>query len=92
MDEPINRSERAKHSLLRTVRRQRLKYITVLPSLITLINGACGFASIVFASRAGQTDFAGLGGYHSQFPFFSMAGYMIFFAMLADMIDGQVQR
>ena len=92
MDEPINRSERAKRSLLRTVRRQRLKYITILPSLITLINGACGFAAIVFASKAGQADLAGLNVYHRQFPFFSMACYMIFFAMLADMIDGHLAR
>jgi CDP-diacylglycerol---serine O-phosphatidyltransferase len=92
MDEPINKSERAKRSLLRTVRRQRLKYITILPSLITLINGACGFGAIVFASRAGQADIAGgLDVYH-QIPFFSMACYMIFLAMLADMIDGHLAR
>jgi CDP-diacylglycerol--serine O-phosphatidyltransferase len=93
MIEPVNKSERAKRSLLRTVRRQRLKYITILPSLITLINGACGFASIVFASQVGQTDLpGGLNVYHHQFPFFSMACYMIFFAMLADMLDGHLAR
>jgi CDP-diacylglycerol--serine O-phosphatidyltransferase len=92
MDEPINKSERAKRSLLRTVRRQRLKYITILPSLITLINGACGFAAIVFASKVGQADLAGLNVYHRQFPFFSMSCYMIFLAMLADMIDGHLAR
>ncbi len=92
MTELVSRSERAKRSLLRTVRRQRLKYITVLPSLVTLINGACGFAAIVFASRAGQADLDGLNVYHHQFPFFSMACYMIFFAMLADMLDGHLAR
>jgi CDP-diacylglycerol--serine O-phosphatidyltransferase len=92
MTELISKSERAKRSLLRTVRRQRLKYITILPSLVTLINGACGFASIVFASQAGQVDLAGLDVYHKQFPFFSMACYMIFFAMLADMLDGHLAR
>ena len=92
MTEFLNKSERAKRSLLRTVRRQRLKYITILPSLVTLINGACGFAAIVFASKAGQVDLAGLDVYHRQFPFFSMACYMIFFAMLADMIDGHLAR
>jgi len=93
MEEPVNKSERAKRSLLRTVRRQRLKYITVLPSLVTLINGVCGFASIVFASHAGQGDIAGgLDAYHEHFPFFSMASYMIFFAMLADMLDGHLAR
>jgi CDP-diacylglycerol--serine O-phosphatidyltransferase len=92
MTELVSRSERAKRSLLRTVRRQRLKYITVLPSLVTLINGACGFAAIVFASRAGQADLDGLNVYHHQFPFFSMACYMIFLAMLADMLDGHLAR
>lgn len=92
MIEPINRTERKKRSLLRTVRKQRLKYIAVLPSLITLINGICGFAAIVFASKVGQANPAGLNVYHMQFPFFSMAGYMIFFAMIADMLDGHIAR
>jgi CDP-diacylglycerol--serine O-phosphatidyltransferase len=92
MTEPIDRAERKKRSLLRTVRKQRLKYITILPSLVTLINGTCGFAAIVFASKVGQADTTGLHVYHMQFPFFSMAGYMIFFAMLADMLDGHIAR
>ena len=84
-------TERAKQKLLRTVRRQRLKYITILPSLITLINGACGFAAIIFAGKAGSTGSAEAGAYH-QFPFFSAACCMIFLAMLADMLDGRVAR
>ena len=92
MTEQPSKSERVKRSLLHTVRKQRLKYITVLPSLVTLINGACGFASIVFASKVGRADLSGLDVYHSQFPFFSMAGYMIFFAMIADMLDGHLAR
>jgi CDP-diacylglycerol--serine O-phosphatidyltransferase len=90
MNEEINKSERAKRSLLRNVRKQRLRYITVLPSLVTLINGACGFASIVFASKIGQDN--GLNVYYAGFPFFKMAGYMIFFAMIADMLDGHLAR
>ncbi|MFA6185709.1 MAG: phosphatidylcholine/phosphatidylserine synthase [Phycisphaerae bacterium] len=92
MNEPTEKSERQKRSLLRSVRKQRLRYITVLPSLITLINGVCGFASIVFAAKAGQVDNSGLNVYPSQFPFLSMAGYMIFWAMIADMLDGHVAR
>lgn len=92
MNEPISKSERAKRNLLRNVRKQRLKYITVLPSLVTLINGACGFASIVFASKVGRENTAGLEVYHSQFPFFVLSGYMIFFAMIADMLDGHLAR
>jgi CDP-diacylglycerol--serine O-phosphatidyltransferase len=44
--------------------------------LITLLNGVCGFAAIAFA---GNGDFA-------------KAGYMVFLAMLADMLDGRVAR
>lgn len=65
-----------KHNLLRRVRRQRLKYITILPSLITLLNGICGFLAIGFASKG----------------FLEESGYMIFFAMIADMLDGRVAR
>jgi CDP-diacylglycerol--serine O-phosphatidyltransferase len=92
MEEPLNKSERAKRSLLRTVRRQRLKYITILPSLVTLLNGVFGFAAIVFAAKAGQTDALGLGVSNHHFPYFSMACYMILFAMLADMLDGHLAR
>lgn len=92
MNEELNKSERAKRTLLRNVRKQRLKYITVLPSLVTLINGACGFASIVFASKVGRETAPGLEVYHSQFPFLAMSGYMIFFAMIADMLDGHLAR
>jgi CDP-diacylglycerol--serine O-phosphatidyltransferase len=91
MTEQINKSEKAKRSLLRNVRKQRLKYITVLPSLVTLINGACGFASIVFASKAGHGS-SGLDIFDTGFPFFKWAGYMIFFAMIADMLDGHLAR
>jgi CDP-diacylglycerol--serine O-phosphatidyltransferase len=70
------KTEAAKDSLLRRVRKQRLKYITVLPSLITILNGVCGFAAILFASK-GE---------------FAIAGYMILLAMVADMLDGRLAR
>ncbi|MHC5060432.1 MAG: CDP-alcohol phosphatidyltransferase family protein [Planctomycetota bacterium] len=87
------KTERArKRNLLRRVRRQRLKYITILPSLITLLNGVCGFAAIGFASKgflAGVDNFS----FHKlELPYFAMSGYMIFFAMIADMLDGRVAR
>lgn len=56
----------------------RLRTVTILPSLITLVNGICGFAAIGLAAR-GPNKFA-------------LAGYMIFFAMIADMLDGRVAR
>jgi CDP-diacylglycerol--serine O-phosphatidyltransferase len=81
-----------KRKLLRRVRRQRLKHITILPSLITLINGICGFASIVFASKGFSTPADDFSFRSLQMPYFAMAGYMIFFAMIADMLDGRVAR
>lgn len=82
-----NKQERTKRKLLRRVRRQRLKYVTILPSLITLINGLCGFASIGFASK-GVMFFME----KPALTYLSMSGYMIFVAMIADMLDGRVAR
>ncbi len=74
------------------MRRQRLKYITILPSLVTIINGACGFAAITFASQA-VTSETGQWSYHRLVvPYFAMAGYMILLAMVADMLDGRLAR
>ena len=55
---------------------RRLKHIAFLPSFITLINGACGFIAIVLASDGR----------------FALAGYVIFLAMVADVLDGRVAR
>jgi len=89
---PRFRTKAAKESLLRRVRKQRLKYVTVLPSLITILNGVCGFAAIVLASKgvaAGTNEFS----YHKlEVPYFAMAGYMILLAMIADMLDGRLAR
>ncbi|MHC4174321.1 MAG: CDP-diacylglycerol--serine O-phosphatidyltransferase [Planctomycetota bacterium] len=73
---PRLKTQAAKKSLLRRVRKQRLKYITILPSLITILNGVCGFAAIIFASK----------------DTFALAGYMILLAMIADMLDGRLAR
>jgi len=79
------RTKGDKESLLRRVRKQRLKYITVLPSLVTILNGVCGFIAIIFAGK-GVTH--GMG----DFSYFAMAGYMILLAMIADMLDGRLAR
>ena len=55
---------------------RRLKHIAFLPSFITLINGACGFIAILFASDA----------------YFATAGLLILLAMVADVLDGRVAR
>jgi len=73
-------------------KRKRLKYIAVLPSLVTLMNGLCGFTAIILASRG-----FGLSWKPNLFPranisYFALAGYMIFLGMIADAMDGQVAR
>ncbi len=70
------KNESNKKSIFKRVRRQRLKYITILPSLVTIINGVCGFSSIILASRGA----------------FTAAGYVVFLAMIADMLDGRLAR
>jgi CDP-diacylglycerol--serine O-phosphatidyltransferase len=89
---PRLKTQAAKERLLRRVRRQRLKYITILPSLITILNGVCGFTAIVIAGKsaeAGANEFS----YHRlTLPYFAMAGYLILLAMIADMLDGRLAR
>ncbi len=60
----------------RAGRKQKLNYIAILPSLVTVINCLCGFAAIVFASNRE----------------FVTAGYMVILAMLADAMDGRLAR
>jgi CDP-diacylglycerol--serine O-phosphatidyltransferase len=82
---PRLRSRTDRGRLLRRVRRQRVKYITVLPSLITILNGVFGFIAIVFASRGAEAEIGG-------FSYYAMAGYMVLLAMFADMLDGRLAR
>ena len=73
-------------------KKKRLKYIAVLPSFITLMNGVCGFFAIIIAS---QSQFIRLNLSfirNSSFSPFATAGMMIFLAMVADMLDGRVAR
>ena len=82
---PRLRTQAAKDNLLRRVRKQRLKYITILPSLITILNGVCGFGAIVLAGKGAAARIG-------QFPCLAVAGYMILLAMIADMLDGRLAR
>jgi CDP-diacylglycerol---serine O-phosphatidyltransferase len=82
-----SKSKARRDRLLRRVRAQRVKYIAVLPSLITILNGVFGFIAIVFASRVTDTE-QGVAG----LSYFAMAGYMILLAMFADMLDGRLAR
>jgi len=82
---PRLRPKTDKGKLLRRVRRQRVRHITVLPSLITILNGVFGFTAIVFASKGAEAA-AG------RFSYFAMAGYTVLLAMFADMLDGRLAR
>ena len=73
-------------------KKRRLKYISVLPSFITLMNAACGFNAIVFASRSTEFTWGIFFGRNFSVTSFALAGYMIFLAMIADMLDGRVAR
>jgi len=87
---PKSKNKAGKENLLRRVRKQRLRNITILPSLVTILNGLCGFAAIVFAAKGSA---AGSFPYDSiQSTYFSLAGYLILLAMIADMLDGRLAR
>ena len=68
-----------------------LDNIAVLPCLITLCNGLCGFASINFAMR-GMNDPSGLWLQNPQVSFFTAAAWFIGFGMICDGLDGFVAR
>lgn len=71
--------------LFRRVRKRRVKYITILPSLITILNGVFGFVAIALASKEVKPE---VGPWSS----FAVAGYMVLVAMCADMLDGRLAR
>ena len=71
-------------------KKKRLKYIAVLPSFITLMNGACGFIAIVFASQSPEITWHFL--QDLDISSFAFVGYIIFLAMVADIMDGRVAR
>jgi CDP-diacylglycerol--serine O-phosphatidyltransferase len=78
--------ERRPHRhFFRRVRKQRVRYITILPSLITILNGVFGFTAIILASKAVTPE-------QGQVSYFALAGYMVLVAMLADMLDGRLAR
>jgi CDP-diacylglycerol--serine O-phosphatidyltransferase len=73
-------------------KRRRLKYIAILPSLVTLMNGLCGFTAIIFASRGLDMMWRPNLLPKVNISFFALAGYMIFLGMVADVLDGHVAR
>ena len=63
-----------------------MKRIAVLPTLLTLGNGICGFVAITFASKIPTNDIG------ADEMNYAWAGWFILFAMLFDMLDGYVAR
>lgn len=73
-----NEQPKKRRFFFRRNRPRRLQYITLLPSLVTLINGVCGFAAIGMAAKGSEH--------------FAAAGFMLYAAMIADMLDGRLAR
>lgn len=72
------KSKTRRRRFLRGTRKHRIRTIAMLPSMITLVNGVCGFAAIALAAKGPE--------------YFNMAAYLIFYAMIADVLDGRVAR
>lgn len=64
-----------------------MKRIAVVPTLLTLGNGVCGFVAITWASKVipGETP-------ENVDWCFAMTGWFLIFAMFFDMLDGYVAR
>lgn len=71
--------------------KRRVDRVAVVPSLVTLLNAVCGFAAIHFVA-AGMNDPEALYMHKPQLTYFAAAAYMIFLAMIADALDGQLAR
>lgn len=64
-----------------------MRRIAILPTLLTLGNGICGYVAITYASKvmpSAKPD--------EVEHYFAMAGWFILFAMVFDMLDGYVAR
>lgn len=84
-------------------RRRRLRYIAVLPTLLTLGNLLCGFSAIHFGLRAMIAAGAGIDAsvdatlnsemVERMLPsFLSIGAMLVFIGMLLDMLDGVAAR
>lgn len=72
---------------------RRLRYVAVVPSLFTLANGVCGFASIIVASRIQPLELeTASAGFPQAMQFLAIAGWLIFAGMIFDVLDGRVAR
>lgn len=69
----------------RPLQKTALRSIAALPSIVTLMNGIAGFASIHYATKAGLGNAGGIGN-------LMIAAWLIFAALLFDALDGRVAR
>jgi len=76
--------ERIRRGRARRPQRRRLRATLVLPALLTLGNGLCGFASIHFATKDGLGQ--------AQLLNLAIAAWLILASMVCDMLDGRVAR
>ncbi len=67
-------------------RSRRQKVVAVIPSLLTLGNAACGFASITYAAKIGPEAVS------PEEPVFFFAALLIFGGMVFDGLDGPIAR
>jgi CDP-diacylglycerol--serine O-phosphatidyltransferase len=65
-----------------------VKRIAILPTLLTLGNGVCGFAAIAYASKIAPVNPIS----QSDCHYFFYAGWLILAAMVFDSLDGFVAR
>jgi CDP-diacylglycerol--serine O-phosphatidyltransferase len=70
-----------------------MKRIAIIPTLFTLGNGVCGFASITFAARIGRSTVGnGIELGPPEIEWLWWSALMILAAMVFDMLDGRVAR
>lgn len=71
----------------------KLNKVAMIPSLFTLGNGVCGFASIIVASRIHPAAlYQNSDGYQDAMNFLLIAGLLIFVGMIFDVLDGRFAR
>lgn len=71
----------------------KYRKVAVIPSLLTLANGVCGFASVIFASRVHPAILAAQPEASAEaIRLLGIAGALIFLGMVFDMLDGHFAR
>lgn len=86
MNDPVNKGTAGDDSPRRhPLQKTALRSIAALPTMVTLMNGTAGFASIHYATKAGLGNVSGIGN-------LIIAAWLIFAALLFDALDGRVAR